>query len=86
MRDGVKILLMSQNSKNIFFRYCHDAYVVINNKQERISIYLLKLNYFIAELCHRLTTGDKLPKVAISSDGGVFIVGWEMARCQRCLD
>ena len=32
------------------------------------------------------TTGDKLPKVAISSDGGVFIFTWEMVRCQRCLD
>ena len=32
------------------------------------------------------TTGDKVPKVVISLDGRVFIVSWEMARCQRCLD
>ena len=33
------------------------------------------------------TTGDKLPKAAIPSDGGVFIVWrWEMARCQRFRD
>jgi hypothetical protein len=32
------------------------------------------------------TTGDKLPNVAISSAGGVFILSWEMAWCQRCLD